>query len=126
LIIKSSAQTGSVFLCKIETERTRTRAPAPEVIASRARRIDGGILNLDSALIATLREAKLGETRAKDYLKALGSLRGWGDGDPFLVNYVGHPMMGSVTGFIQVQNTGRGRRMGGRRRYDRSLSDPAS
>ncbi len=44
----------------------------------------------------------------KDYLKALKSLRGWDDGDPFIVNYIGHPMMGSVAGFIQVQNDPRG------------------
>ncbi|MGH9768480.1 MAG: hypothetical protein ACREAB_13700 [Blastocatellia bacterium] len=44
----------------------------------------------------------------KDYFRALGNLRGWSDGDPFLVNYIGHPMMGSVTGFIQVQNDPRG------------------
>jgi hypothetical protein len=40
----------------------------------------------------------------KDYFKALKSLRGWDDGDPFLVNYIGHPMAGSVSGFIQVHN----------------------
>lgn len=39
-----------------------------------------------------------------DYLKSVRSLRGWSDGDPFLVNYIGHPMMGGVTGFIQIQN----------------------
>lgn len=44
----------------------------------------------------------------KDYFKALRSLRGWSDADPFLVNYIGHPMMGSVTGFIQVQNDPKG------------------
>jgi hypothetical protein len=44
----------------------------------------------------------------KDYFKSLRSLRGWNDGDPFIVNYIGHPMMGSVTGFIQVQNDPRG------------------
>lgn len=44
----------------------------------------------------------------KDYLKALKSLRGWDDGDPFIVNYIGHPMMGSVAGFIQVHNDPRG------------------
>jgi hypothetical protein len=173
-----------------------------EVIGRQAGRIDGGILNLDAAFIATLREAKMDEvktpdadlsetsasvgaadsgegeeksrpkippddpqdwrpdsfqplpdhaldqnlgegqrsasfnwngafrqsmmflciehgfrlatesgTRAdlkgpffKDYFKALKSLRGWDDGDPFLVNYIGHPMAGSVSGFIQVHN----------------------
>jgi hypothetical protein len=44
----------------------------------------------------------------KDYFKALKSLRGWDDGDPFLVNYIGHPMAGSVSGFIQVQNDPKG------------------
>lgn len=45
----------------------------------------------------------------RDYLDSADALRGWDDGDPHLVNYVGHPMMGAVTGFIQVQNDPRGR-----------------
>jgi hypothetical protein len=44
----------------------------------------------------------------RDYINTLKSLRGWDDGDPFIVNYIGHPMMGSVTGFIQVQNDPKG------------------
>jgi len=201
--IKSSAQTASAILRNIEAEQTRTREPVSEVIpANRAKQMDGGILNLDSALIAALRETKFGEARASendrssaptsapadasdsdaekskskiepkdppnsnqplpdhtldqylregrkegsfdwdgafrqsmlflgiqhafrlateegtraelkgpffnDYFRALRSLRGWGDGDPFLVNYIGHPMMGSVTGFIQIQNDPKG------------------
>jgi hypothetical protein len=206
LTIKSSAQIGPQYLCNIETEQTSSRDPAPDIIGRRARRIYGGILNLDSAVIVTLRESKLVETRTsepevatdpastsngdsddsgeksklkaepdkprdsrddsfqplpdyaldqdllegqkrtsfdwnaafrqsmiflgiqhafrlateagtraelkgpffKDYFKTLGNLRGWNDGDPFLVNYIGHPMMGSVTGFIQVQNDPKG------------------
>ncbi|MGB7554178.1 MAG: hypothetical protein WBM04_07380 [Candidatus Korobacteraceae bacterium] len=34
------------------------------------------------------------------YLASAGNLHGWADGDPFLVNYVGHPMQGAVAGFI--------------------------
>ncbi len=34
------------------------------------------------------------------YSAAVANLHGWGDGDPFLVNYVGHPMEGAVAGFI--------------------------
>lgn len=45
----------------------------------------------------------------RDYLHSADSLRGWKDGDPHLVNYVGHPMMCAVTGYIQVQNDPRGR-----------------
>ena len=38
------------------------------------------------------------------YLNAVGNLHGWADGDPFLVNYVGHPMQGAVSGFIWQHN----------------------
>ena len=44
----------------------------------------------------------------KDYTKSLRSLRGWEDGDPFIVNYIGHPMQGSVSGFIQIHNDPKG------------------
>jgi hypothetical protein len=33
----------------------------------------------------------------------------WGDGDSFLVNYIGHPLQGAVTGDIFLQNDPRGR-----------------
>ncbi|MBI4747820.1 MAG: hypothetical protein HY774_04995 [Acidobacteria bacterium] len=39
-----------------------------------------------------------------DYFRAVRSLKGWDDGDPFIVNYVGHTMMGTVSGFIQIHN----------------------
>lgn len=206
LAIESSAQTASAVFRNLEPERIRLRDPAPEDVARHAKRTDGGILNLDAALIAALREVQLGEARTsetessaastsistwasdeegekprskpppddpqdwqadsfqplpdhsldqdlgegqrrtsfdwnaafrqsmiflgiqhafrlateqgtraelkgpffKDYFKTLRNLRGWGDGDEFLVNYVGHPMMGSVSGFIQVQNDPKG------------------
>jgi len=38
------------------------------------------------------------------YARSLDNLHGWGDGDPFFVNYIGHPLQGSVSGFIFVQN----------------------
>jgi hypothetical protein len=33
----------------------------------------------------------------------------WGDGDDFIVNYIGHPMQGSVSGLIEIQNDPHGR-----------------
>ncbi len=39
-----------------------------------------------------------------DWGRSIGNFHGWGDGDPFLTNYVGHPMQGAVAGFIFVQN----------------------
>ena len=38
------------------------------------------------------------------YLNSVGNLHGWSDGDPFLVNFVGHPMQGAVTGYLWTQN----------------------
>ncbi|MGH9938059.1 MAG: hypothetical protein ACREAM_17575 [Blastocatellia bacterium] len=44
----------------------------------------------------------------KDWFESVHNLRHWRDGDPFYVNYVGHPLQGAVSGFIQVQNDPRG------------------
>jgi len=38
------------------------------------------------------------------YFKAVGNLHGWADGDPFYVNYVGHPMQGAVAGYIWARH----------------------
>lgn len=40
----------------------------------------------------------------KGYVDSLTNLRGWADGDPFYVNYVGHPLAGAVAGNIWLQN----------------------
>ncbi|HYZ87542.1 MAG TPA: hypothetical protein VE621_24210, partial [Bryobacteraceae bacterium] len=38
------------------------------------------------------------------YVNSVSNLHGWSDGDPFYVNYIGHPMQGSVAGYIWAQN----------------------
>lgn len=38
------------------------------------------------------------------YANSVRNLHGWADGDPFYVNYVGHPMQGAVSNFIWAQN----------------------
>jgi hypothetical protein len=40
----------------------------------------------------------------EDYWTSIKGIRGWGDGDGVLTNYIGHPMQGAVAGFIQIQN----------------------
>ena len=40
----------------------------------------------------------------RDYLSAIKGVTGWGDGDGFVTNYLGHPLMGAVSGYIQIQN----------------------
>ena len=46
-----------------------------------------------------------------DYWASAGNFNmdHWGDGDDFLVNYIGHPMEGAVYGYILVNNDPRGR-----------------
>lgn len=44
----------------------------------------------------------------QDYLTSIESLQGWNDGNPIITNYVGHPMMGAITGYIQIQNDPKG------------------
>src|SRR5262245_22581924 len=39
-----------------------------------------------------------------DYFRTLGNLHGWSDGDELYVNYLAHPIMGAVSGFLFVQN----------------------
>ncbi|AXC14944.1 hypothetical protein ACPOL_5698 [Acidisarcina polymorpha] len=50
------------------------------------------------------------------------NMRRWNDGDDFLVNYVGHPMQGAVSGFIEIQNDPVGRQLeiGANRAYWKS------
>lgn len=45
----------------------------------------------------------------KDYFRSVRNLRGWDDGDPFIADYVAHPMQGAVAGYIQIQNDPKGR-----------------
>lgn len=47
----------------------------------------------------------------RDYVASIKGIHGWGDGDPFLTNYVGHPMEGGLSGFIQIQNDPKGIRL---------------
>ncbi|HRJ22038.1 MAG TPA: hypothetical protein PLF84_23545 [Bryobacteraceae bacterium] len=55
----------------------------------------------------------------RDYGNALKGLKGWGDTDPFLVNYIGHPMQGAVTSYIYTNNnkTGKMAEFGANRAY---------
>jgi hypothetical protein len=38
------------------------------------------------------------------YVRSVENLHGWADGDPFYVNYVGHPMQGAVSGNLFLLN----------------------
>lgn len=57
----------------------------------------------------------------RNYMDSLGqwNMRRWNDGDDFLVDFIGHPMQGAVSGFIEIQNSPRQRylRVSGSRDY---------
>src|SRR5689334_6746847 len=44
------------------------------------------------------------------YTDSVSNLHGWADGDPFYVNFVGHPMQGAVSGRLWSMNDRRYRR----------------
>jgi hypothetical protein len=44
----------------------------------------------------------------KEWFRTVGDLRGWSDGDGYLINYVGHPFQGAINGRIQIQNDPQG------------------
>jgi hypothetical protein len=46
-----------------------------------------------------------------DYFNSVRSIHGWGDGDGPFTNYVGHPMQGSISSFIQIQNDPYGKQL---------------
>jgi hypothetical protein len=85
-------------------------APAVPIASARAKesRVDWRGLGDDSirllAIMHAFRWATEPGTRADGiglghgYIRSVGNLHGWADGDPFYVNYVGHPMQGAVAG----------------------------
>jgi hypothetical protein len=55
--------------------------------------------------------ARLGGPFLGDWSASVKSVGGWGDGDPWVVNYVFHPLQGAASGYIQVQNDPQARRL---------------
>ncbi len=45
-----------------------------------------------------------------DWKASVEGVQSWSDGGSFFANYIAHPMQGGVSGFIQIQNDGRGNR----------------
>jgi len=63
-----------------------------------------GIMHtFDLTLQAGTRDSLNGHWFA-NYTQSVSELRGWSDSDKFMAPYVGHPLEGSIFGFIQRQN----------------------
>ena len=58
----------------------------------------------------------------KDWFDTAKTLNGWADGDPYMINYIGHPVQGAVSGRILIQNDPRSMYMdvGYNREYGKS------
>lgn len=58
----------------------------------------------------------------RDYGASVKGVRGWGDGDSKLTNYIAHPMQGAAAGYTQIQNDpeGHAEQFGRSRSYWRS------
>ena len=54
---------------------------------------------------------ELGGPFWSDYFESASSIRTWSDQDGIPTNYLGHPMMGAIAGYIQVFNDPQGRRL---------------
>lgn len=55
-------------------------------------------------LVQKKTQRELGGKFFEEWVNSVDGLSGWGDGDSILTNYVGHPMMGAISGFILIQN----------------------
>ncbi len=64
-----------------------------------------------SRMVQEKTRRELGGPFWRDYLDSASNIHTWSDGDGILTNYVGHPMMGAVAGYIQIFNDPRGSRM---------------
>jgi len=92
----------------------------PAVVEAPRRGVDWGSILRQSAVFVSIEQGfriatQPGTQEAfrggffKDWFRAVKATKGWGDGDDFLTNYIGHPMQGSVAGYIFVHNDPRGR-----------------
>jgi hypothetical protein len=108
-LIPSRSPTANNYSSFIVTSKNERIAPRPSV--------DWKGLSKDSlqflVLMNGFRIATEPGTRAglhnpffSGYFKAVSNMHGWDDGDPFYVNYIGHPIQGSVSTFIWTARDG--------------------
>lgn len=55
--------------------------------------------------------ARLGGPFFRDYAESVTAFHGWRDSDPWIINYIGHPLQGGASAYIQIHNERRGKRL---------------
>jgi len=107
---ESSVDVGTEFLIKPAANLIN---PTFKVEAKRPRVNWTGVLTQSLEFLAVEHAFRLATEKGtregmsqipRGYLNAVSNLHGWSDGDPFYVNYVGHPMQGAIAGYIWAQN----------------------
>jgi opacity protein-like surface antigen len=105
-----------LFLCvRFSGAEERIPLPLPLRSGSESGTVKWGSLLRQSSLFLgiqhSFRIAAEDDTRAGlggpflgGWPRSVNNLHGWADGDPFIVNYVGHPIEGAIAGFLFVQN----------------------
>ena len=54
--------------------------------------------------------SELGGNFFRDYVRSVRAPKHWEDGDPWIVNYVGHPIHGAAAGFIWIEQDSKSRK----------------
>lgn len=101
---KSSTNSDSRILLQDSKSRSESRTRFRWGPAIGESLLYTGIMHtFDLTLQAGTRDSLNGHWFA-NYTQSVSELRGWSDGDRFMAPYVGHPLEGSIFGFIERQN----------------------
>ncbi len=96
-------------------------APSPHIVSGTSDGFQWKPALLESALLLTAQHAsrmvqaktrrELGGPFFADYFESASNIHTWNDSNSILTNYIGHPLLGSVIGYIQIFNDPRGRNL---------------
>ena len=111
------------WLCAVSTSAAQTAtasvpAGPPGAATSPAAHFNwAGALKQSGFLLVVQHSLRMAQQKTRihldgpfwsDYVYSVEGLSGWNDGNPVITNYGGHPLMGAITGYIQIQNDPRG------------------
>ena len=67
------------------------------------------VVQHSARMIQAKTRRELGGPFWTDYFESVSTIHTWNDSNSVMTNYVGHPILGAITGYIQVFNDPRGR-----------------
>jgi hypothetical protein len=69
------------------------------------------VLQHSSRMVQAKARRELGGPFWSDYFESASNIHTWNDSDSILTNYFGHPLLGAITGYLQVFNDPQGRNL---------------